>query len=167
VGYGPRRTTLDAILLEAAEHSGAQVRPCFNVFEYIVEHEKVVSIHGRTQAGQAVLERGTLVVGADGRNSGLARAVEAPMYNQVPALLCYYFSYWSGVPAQAFELYIRTRERRVIFSFKTEDDRFAIFVGAPMEEFESFRRAIEGTFVRTLDLVPEFAERVRSGQREA
>lgn len=27
-GYGPRRTTLDAILLEAVEHSGAEMRPC-------------------------------------------------------------------------------------------------------------------------------------------
>jgi flavin-dependent dehydrogenase len=88
------------------------------------------------------------------------------MYNQVPAILCYYFSYWSGVPAQEFELYIRSRERRVIFSFRTENERFAIFVGAPIEEFESFRRDIEGTFMRTLDLVPEFSERVRSGLRE-
>jgi flavin-dependent dehydrogenase len=165
-GYGPRRMTLDAILIEAAAHSGAQVRPCFNAFEYIIEHGTVVGIHGRTQAGQTVLERARLVVGADGRNSGLARAVEAPMYNQVPTLLCYYFSYWSGVPAQTFELYIRNREQRVIFSFKTEDDRFAVFVGAPIEEFDSFRRDMESAFMRTLDIVPEFAERVRSGQRE-
>ncbi|HEU4692061.1 MAG TPA: NAD(P)/FAD-dependent oxidoreductase [Vicinamibacterales bacterium] len=165
-GYGPRRTTLDAVLLAAADESGAEVRPCFNVFEYIIEHGKVVGIHGRTPAGQTVLERATLVIGADGRNSGLARAVEAPIYNQVPTLLCYYFSYWSGVAAQEFELYIRTRERRVIFSFRTENDRFAVFVGAPIEEFETFRRDIETAFLQTLDLVPEFAGRVRSGQRE-
>ena len=165
-GYGPRRTTLDALLLEAAEESGAEVRPGFSVFEYIIEHGKVVGIHGRTPAGQTVIERATLVIGADGRNSGLARAVEAPMYNHVPTLLCYYFSYWSGVPAQDFELYVRTRERRVIFSFKTENDRFAVFVGAPIEEFETFRRDIDAAFMQTLDLVPAFAERVRSGQRE-
>lgn len=127
------------MLLAAADESGAEVRPCFNVFEYIIEHGKVVGIHGRTPAGQTVLERATLVIGADGRNSGLARAVEAPIYNRVPTLLCYYFSYWSGVAAQEFELYIRTRERRVIFSFRTENDRFAVFVGAPIEEFETKR----------------------------
>ena len=165
-GYGPRRTTLDAVFLAAADESGAEVRPCFNVFEYIIEHGTVVGIHGRTPAGQTVLERATLVIGADGRNSGLARAVEAPIYNHVPTLLCYYFSYWSGVPAQDFELYIRTRERRVIFSFRTENDRFAVFVGAPIAEFETFRRDIETAFLQTLDLVPEFAGRVRSGQRE-
>ena len=165
-GYGPRRTTLDTILVDAAAESGAEVRQGFNVFEYIIENGTVVGIHGRTHTGFPVIERAPLIVGADGRNSGLARAVNAPVYNQVPAILCYYFSYWSGVVAEAFELYIRTTERRVIFSFKTENDLFAIFVGAPLEEFETLRRDIERNFMCTLDIVPEFAGRVRAGRRE-
>ena len=32
------------------------------------------------------------------------------------------------------ELYQRTEKRRVIFAFKTGGERFAIFVGAPIEE---------------------------------
>jgi flavin-dependent dehydrogenase len=165
-GYGPRRTTLDKILIEAAAQSGADVRERLNVFEYIIEHGTVVGIHGRTATGLPVIERARLVVGADGRNSGLARAVGAPMYNQAPAILCYYFSYWSDVAAEPFELYVRTKERRVIFSFKTEDDLFAIFVGAPMEEFDDFRRDINSAFMQTLDIVPDFAERVRAGRQE-
>jgi flavin-dependent dehydrogenase len=165
-GYGPRRTTLDSILMDAAAASGAEVRPAFNVFEYIIENGTVVGIHGRTQSGNTVLERAPLVIGADGRNSGLARAVNAPIYNQVSAILCYYFSYWSGVATEPFELYVRTVERRVIFSFKTENDLFAIFVGAPIEEFEAFRRDIEPAFMRSLDLIPDFSSRVRAGRRE-
>jgi flavin-dependent dehydrogenase len=165
-GYGPRRSTLDAILIDAAAASGAEVRPAFSVFEYIIENGTVVGIHGRTQDGTTVLERAPLVIGADGRNSGLARAVSAPMYSQVPPILCYYFSYWSGVATEPFELYVRSTERRVIFSFKTENDLFAVFVGAPMEEFDTFRRDIEPAFMRSLDLVPDFAARVRDGRRE-
>lgn len=165
-GYGPRRSTLDAILMDAAAASGAEVRPAFNVFEYIIENGTVVGIHGRTQSGTTVLERAPLVIGADGRNSGLARAVNTPTYNQVPALLCYYFSYWSGVATEPFELYVRNDEHRVIFSFKTENDLFAIFVGAPIQEFENFRRDIEPAFMRSLDLIPDFASRVRAGRRE-
>jgi 2-polyprenyl-6-methoxyphenol hydroxylase-like FAD-dependent oxidoreductase len=164
-GYGPRRTTLDKILVDAAAESGAEVRQGFNVFEYIIENGTVVGIHARTQAGLPVIERAGLIVGADGRNSGLARAVSSPVYNQVPALLCYYFSYWSDVAAEPFELYVRVAQRRVIFSFRTEDDLFAIFVGAPMDEFERFRRDIESEFTKTLDLVPDFAGRVRAGRR--
>ena len=165
-GYGPRRTTLDSILTNAAAESGVDLRQAFSVFEYIIENGTVVGIHGRTQSGSTVIERAPLVVGADGRNSGLARAVEAPVYNQVPPILCYYFSYWSGVAAQTFELYVRNEQRRVIFSFRTEDDLYAVFVGAPMDEFDSFRRDIEGVFMKSLDLAPDYAERVRAGRRE-
>ncbi|HZM93595.1 MAG TPA: FAD-dependent monooxygenase [Vicinamibacterales bacterium] len=164
-GYGPRRTTLDKILVDAAAESGAEVRQGFNVFEYIIENGTVAGIHARTQAGLPVVERAPLIVGADGRNSGLARAVSAPVYNQVPAILFYYFSYWSDIATEPFELYVRGPQRRVIFSFKTEDDLFAIFVGAPMEEFERFRRDIERQFMKTVDLVPDFAERVRAARR--
>jgi flavin-dependent dehydrogenase len=165
-GYGPRRATLDRILVEAATESGADVRQGVSVFEYIIEHGTVVGIHARTQTGLPMMERAPLVVGANGRNSGLARAVGAAVYNQVPPLLCYYFSYWSGVAAEAFELYVRTKERRVIFSFKTEDDLFAIFVGAPMDEFDSFRRDIESAFMNTIGMAPGLAERVRNARRE-
>jgi flavin-dependent dehydrogenase len=163
--YGPRRTTFDKILVDAAADGGAEVRPGFNVFEYIIENGTVVGIHARTQAGLPVIERAPLIVGADGRNSGLARAVSAPVYNQVPALLCYYFSYWSDITTEPFELYVRIPQRRVIFSFKTEDDLFAIFVGAPIEEFERIRRDVEGEFMKAVDLVPDFAGRVRAGRR--
>jgi flavin-dependent dehydrogenase len=165
-GYGPRRSTLDAILVEAAEQSGVEVRQGFNVHEFVIEDGRVVGIRGRTPHGSSVLERAAIVVGADGRNSALARAVDAPMYSQVPPVLCYYFSYWSGVTAEPFELYARHAQRRIIFSFRTENDLYAVFVGAPMDEFGEFRRDIEGAVMRALELAPDFAGRVRAGRRE-
>jgi hypothetical protein len=54
----------------------------------------------------------------------------------------------------------------VIFSFKTENGCFAVFVGAPMDEFPTFRRDIEPAFMHALDLIPDFAARVRAGRRE-
>ena len=56
---------------------------------------------------------------------------------------------WSGVTSEEFDLYIRTAQRRVIFSFRTEGDLFAVFVGAAMEEFETFRRDIEQAFMQS------------------
>ena len=165
-GYAPRRLTLDKILLDAAVASGVEVREGFSVDEYVFEDGRVAGIHGRGSDGQHVEERATLVVGADGRNSPLARAVQAPTYNQVPPLLCYYFSYWSGVQAEQFELYVRPDEKRVILAFETEDDLFAIFIGFPVDEFPAFRSDIEASFIRTLDSIPGFGERVRAGQRQ-
>jgi flavin-dependent dehydrogenase len=35
-----------------------------------------------------------------------------------------------------------------------------------MEEFDTFRRDVEPAFMRSLDLIPDFAARVRAGRRE-
>lgn len=164
-GYGPRRTTLDRVLIDAAVESGAQLRQGFSVTDYLMEGGKVVGIRGREAGGREIEERAAITVGADGRHSRLARAVQAPTYNEVPAILCYYFSYWSDVSTEDFELYTRRAERRVIFSFKTEQDLFAVFVGAPIEELPAFQRETEAEFMRSLDLVADFAARIRAGRR--
>ena|SRR5215472_11427909 len=83
-----------------------------------------------------------------------------------PPSSCYYFSYWSGVEAEDFELYVRREHRVVIFAFKTENDLFAIFVGMPVEELPQIRRDIEGSMMQAIELVPQFPERVRAGKRE-
>ena len=165
-GYGPRRTTLDKILVDAAVESGAELREAFTVDEYVFDGDRVVGIRGHDWSGSRVEERSVIVVGADGRHSRLARAVRAMKYNETPALACYYFSYWSGVKSEDFELYVRPDRRRVIFSFRTERDLFSIFVGFPMEEFAEIRTNIERAFMAAIDLVPELAARVRSGVRE-
>ncbi len=165
-GYGPRRTTLDKILVDAAVESGAELREGFTVSEYVFDNDRLVGIRGRAPNGLEVEERATITVGADGRNSRLARAVHAPMYNEQPTMLCYYFSYWSNVQAEPFELYARDQQRRIVFSFRTEDDLYAVFVGLPIGELADARRDIEGTFIRALELAPDFAARVRAGRRE-
>jgi flavin-dependent dehydrogenase len=164
--YGPRRTTLDKILVDAAVECGAELREGFTVSEYVFDNDRLVGIRGRGPNGTEVEERATITVGADGRNSRLARAVHAPVYNELPTILGYYFSYWSNVQAETFELYARNEQQRIIFSFKTEDDLYAVFVGLPIEELTEVRRDIEGAFMRSLELVPDFAARVGAGRRE-
>ena len=165
-GYGPRRTTLDKILIDAAIESGVEFREGIAVFEYVLSDGRVVGVRGRTSTGSEIDERATLTVGADGRRSQLARAMDARIYNHVDTLLCYYFGYWSDVETEEFELYVRSQQRRVIFSFRTEDGLFAVFVGAPIEEFAEIRRDINGAFMKTLDLVPDFADRIRAGRHQ-
>jgi flavin-dependent dehydrogenase len=165
-GYGPRRSMLDKILVDAAVESGAELREEFAVDEYVFDGDRVAGIRGRSSSGEAIEERATMTVGADGRNSRLAKAVAAPVYESSPTLLCYYFSYWSGVESQPFELYQRTERRRVLFTFKTSDNLFAVFVGAPIDDLHEIRMNVERHFMDTLALVPDFDERVRAGRRE-
>lgn len=164
-GYGPRRSTLDKILVDAAVEAGAEVRQGFNVDEYIVEDGAIAGIRGHAGDGRRLEERATITVGADGRNSRLAQTVKAPVYEEEPALTGYYFSYWQDVAAEPFEMYVRNADRRVTLAFRTNRDIFAVFVSFGIEDLPRFRANIEGEFMRTLSLAPDFHERVHAGKR--
>ena len=164
-GYGPRRRQLDHVLVEAAIEAGAEFRPNFLVESLLWNGKRVEGICGRQRHQPASgTEKAHITIGADGKNSALARPVDAPRYEETPALTCWYFSYWSGVPTEGFEMYLRGK--RVIFAFSTNDNLFAIFIAWPIEKFQSVKADIEGQFMEVVDMVPRFAERVRSGRRE-
>ena len=164
-GYGPRRSQLDQVLVEAAVGAGAELRPNFLVDSFLRDGDRVAGIRGRnTRHSTSSAEKARITIGADGKNSLLARTVAAPSYEEVPALTCWYFSYWSGVPTEGFEWYVR--ERRAVFSFLTNDNLFAIFIGWPIDKFHLVKADIEGQFMRVVDSIPGFAERVHSGRRE-
>ena len=160
VGLGPRRAALDAVLVEAAIEAGAELREAFPVHELTFRDGRVMGIRG----GSDVTEQARFVIGADGRNSRVAKRVDAPSYDEVPTLTCWYFSYWSGVPGDALELYMR--DRRFIFAFPTNEDLFAVFVAWPIDELHSVRSDPERQLLTALDAVPDLAERVRAGTRE-
>ena len=165
VSYGPRRTVLDKILVDAASESGAEVREAFTVDEILTENGAVTGIRGHSRGGGTVTERARVVIGADGRHSVLARAVHPEQYNDRSELNSSYYSYWSGVPMHGrFENY--TRGDRAFAAWPTNDDLTLIVGGWPYAQFEENRKDYEGNFMRMLDLVPEFAERVRGGKRE-
>jgi flavin-dependent dehydrogenase len=164
-GYAPRRSVLDKILIDAAIAAGAELREGFSVEDFLSEDDRLMGIRGKSnRGGPVVTERALITIGADGRRSHLARAVRAQVYRSTPTLTCWYFSYWSGVPNDGLEIYLR--QRRVIFAFPTNHNMFSIFIGWPIEEFHRVRSDIAGNFMRVLELVPPLAERVRIGRRE-
>jgi 2-polyprenyl-6-methoxyphenol hydroxylase-like FAD-dependent oxidoreductase len=164
-GYGPRRRVLDAILMEAAVRSGVQFRDGFSVDDCLWDGAAVVGIRGRSHGNRAATnERARITVGADGRNSLLARAVNAATYDRLPPLTCWFFSYWSGVALDGLELYYR--DRTALFLFPTNDGLAAAFIAWPASEFARVRQNIEAGFMQALELVPDFADRIRNGKRE-
>jgi 2-polyprenyl-6-methoxyphenol hydroxylase-like FAD-dependent oxidoreductase len=164
VAYGPRRTVLDALLVDAAAEAGAEVRQAFSVDEVLVEDGTVTGIRGRDR-GRAVTERAAVVVGADGRHSLVARAVRPEQYHEKPPLLAGYYAYWSGLPMDGrFETYVR--EDRGFSAWATHDGRTLVVGGWPYAELEVNRGDVEGNFLAMLELAPPFAERVRAGTRE-
>jgi 2-polyprenyl-6-methoxyphenol hydroxylase-like FAD-dependent oxidoreductase len=162
-GYAPRRTILDAILVDAARAAGAEVREAFSVSSVVVEDGTVTGIRGRGPDGVEVVERARVVVGADGRNSHVARAVSPEEYNTRPKLQWSYYSYFSGLPVDGFEATIRPD--RGWAAIPTNDDLTLLVVGWPFAEAPAYKSDVEANFLRTLELSPGFAARVAKATR--
>src|SRR5688500_2774522 len=86
VSYGPRRTVLDKLLVDAASEAGAEVREEFTVEDVITEDGQVTGIRGRGKGIQSLTERAKVVIGADGRHSLVAKAVHPEQYQEKPQL---------------------------------------------------------------------------------
>jgi flavin-dependent dehydrogenase len=165
VSYGPRRTVLDKLLVEAAAEAGAEVRTGFTVDEVLAEAGAVVGIRGHGTAGSAVVEHSRVLVGADGLYSLVARTVVPEQYHEKPQLEASYYSYWSGLPMNGrFEAY--DRGDRVWAAWPTNEDLTLVIVGWPYAQFEANKTDIEGHYLKAFDRAPAFEERIRAAKRE-
>ena len=163
-GYGPRRSTLDALLVKAACAAGAELRQGFPVTGVLREGDTITGIRGRQAGGAETRERAAIVIGADGRNSFVARAAGASCYESEAPVAFYYFSYWSGMPDRGLEVLVRRPS--MIFSFPTNDGLTGVFVGWPMAHLDRVRREIDASVMAVAGCAPDFAERLRGARRE-
>jgi flavin-dependent dehydrogenase len=158
--YAPRRTVLDSLLVDAARNAGVEVREGCNVDEVLMEDGIVKGIRcGDRQ------ERAAIVVGADGRNSHVAKAVDAEDYQTKPRLQYGYYTYFSGLPTDRMETYIRPE--RGFGVAPTNDGHTMVVVGWPYAEAQGYKADVEGNFYQTLNMVPAFAERVAKAKQVA
>ena len=160
----PRRTVLDKLLVDAAADAGAEVRERFSVDEIQFEDNRVLGIRGRDEHGQPVVERARVVVGADGHNSRVARAVGAAVYRDLPVLEYAFYTFWSGLGIDGFPTWIRGD--RGIAAIPTHDDLTLMLVGCPAGQADAFKADVEGNYLGAIERVPELADRLRSATRE-
>ena len=165
--YGPRRTVLDKILVDAAGESGVEIRERFTVDDVVSEDGTVTGIRGHAKGGSPVTETAKVVIGADGKHSLLAKAVEPEAYEEQPSQMAMYYAYWSDLPVDGFETRIRAENRRGWAALPTNDGLTCVPFGWPREEFEANKKDIEGNFLAAMELDAEFADRLRSATRES
>jgi len=163
-GFCPRRTVLDALLVNAAVESGAEVREGFAVEELSLADDAVVGIRGHSKGMKSVEERARIVIGADGVNSFVAQAVRAPEYDVRPVAACAYYSYLSGIRQDDIELYVR--DHIAFGGAPTHDGLHLLMVNWPAKDFTTVRGDVEGHVWRALETAPDFLARVREGRRE-
>jgi flavin-dependent dehydrogenase len=163
----PRRTLLDRVLVDAARAAGAEVRENFAV-EEILGDGQATGVRGREKGAPAVTEQARLVIGADGKHSLVAKAVNARAYRARPPRSIAFYTYWADVPARdgtpagTGEIY--GRPGCAVGAWPTNDGLQMTYLAWPAARFDEFRRDVEGNFLRTLDAVG-LGERIRAGRR--
>ena len=166
LAYAPRRTVLDKLLVDAAAEAGAEVREAFTVTDVVVKDGRVTGIRGHRRGEATSTERASVVVGADGHHSLVARTVNAQKYHEVPPLQVSYYTYVSGLPMDGrYEVHLRPG--RGFAAWPTNDDLTVVIGGWPRSELAANRKDIEGNLLATLEIVPGFAARFRAAKREA
>ncbi|MEN3308583.1 MAG: hypothetical protein V7603_4785 [Micromonosporaceae bacterium] len=162
--YSPRRTVLDALLVDAARQAGAEVRENYLVEELHWVDGRVAGIRGHERGAKPCTETAPLVVGADGKHSLVAKAVAARRYRYRPPATLACYTYWSGMPAGSTgELY--QRPGRAVAAFPTNDGLTMVYVAAPVAELPAFRADVPGRYLETLDRCGDLGQRVRAGER--
>jgi 2-polyprenyl-6-methoxyphenol hydroxylase-like FAD-dependent oxidoreductase len=102
--YAPRRTVLDPVLAEAASRAGATLRYGTAVTDLLRDDDGRVT--GVLVDG-AHEERAPLVIGADGRNSVVADAVDAPVTYTAHSATDWLYGYWADLPVDGYTWYYR------------------------------------------------------------
>lgn len=158
--YSPRRTVLDALLVDAARAAGAEVWENVQGRGVIAHDGVVTGISGIASGRSPVTVSGRLVIGADGKHSVIARAVHAEAYRVIPASSVACYGYWSGLSLEMGELY--QRAGLGVAAFPTNDGLTMVFITLPLAQFGSFRRDIKKGYLRAIDRCGDLGERIRT-----
>ena len=134
----PRRHVLDPLLVDAAVSAGAQLMT--GVIIDGVRRDtsgRVVGVHGHSAAGRVEIPA-RFVVGADGRVSRIASAVNAPFSEVRVASGATHYAYFAGDwPAMEYHL----GDRLFAGVFPTNNSEACIWVCSPADEARRIRRS--------------------------
>ncbi|SDT32454.1 NAD(P)/FAD-dependent oxidoreductase [Actinoplanes derwentensis] len=159
--YAPRRQLLDKILLDAAAAAGAEVREGYSVEEILTGDDgRVTGIRGK----DGTVEHATIVVGADGRNSVVAKSVGAAAYEDQPPLTVGYYAYFSNLPTDTFEAYSRPGRGWAVCP--TNDDLTMVIGGWPHDELAEHRNDIDATMAAMFATSPGWAARFAEAKQD-
>lgn len=160
----PRRIILDQILIRHATGAGVEFRENCVAEEILMEGDRVTGVRCFTKGGKPVIEKAKMVIGADGRNSIVAKSVAAPKYNEQPSYTCWYYSYFSGPPVDQLRFFVLPD--RALGMIPTNDGLVCIPQTCQAAGFRDFRSDIEGNYFKTFKMSAEISELMRGAKRE-
>jgi flavin-dependent dehydrogenase len=144
--YCPRRRSLDGLLLESAREAGAAIVERTRAVRLERAEQRVTGVVFADRTGRERRVSADLVVGADGRDSFVARAVGAREYLAYPAPRAIYWSYWPaprgyGSGHDYPGMYVANRAGSVHMAFHTEHEQVLVGSAPARDRVAAFRRA--------------------------
>jgi 2-polyprenyl-6-methoxyphenol hydroxylase-like FAD-dependent oxidoreductase len=136
----------------------------FVVSDLLWSESRVAGVRGHSRGSGESSLRASIVVGADGLHSTVARRVAASAYRAHAPLTAAYYSYWSGMPDLGASFH--SRPGRLILAWPTNDDLTCIYVAWPHREFHQVRTDVAASFHTALRLVPALHDAVAAGRQE-
>jgi len=136
-----RRETLDVLLQQAAVGAGAELWPQTKVVDVVrAENGQVGGVVARRSGGAGERLRADLVVGADGRDSRIAKLVGAQEYLGYDGTRAAYWAYWrrpsEWSPHEVHNTFAGD-DARVIFP--TDRDQLLIATTPPVDRARAWR----------------------------
>ena len=154
--YCPRRARLDGLLQDAAVSAGVEVLDRTRVTSLVRDGDRVVGVRATRSAGQEHVFRASLVVGADGRHSTVARQVEAEEYLAYDAPRAMFWGYWNAPafwrtdPSYPFGMYVANTGGHIRVIFQTDHDQLLIGSLPPVEQAMAWRRDPDAALITDL-----------------
>jgi 2-polyprenyl-6-methoxyphenol hydroxylase-like FAD-dependent oxidoreductase len=162
--YAPRRIVLDDLLVTAAREAGAEVRTRCSVRALLMENDRVAGVRYSDEAGKVHEERASLVIGADGERSTVARLVGPSSYEVQGRIAGTIWAYFADLPIDDMEFY--ARPGRMVYAWRTNEDLTVAGICFPFADFREILGDRGTTMPVELDaLAPGFGERVRAAKR--
>jgi hypothetical protein len=167
----PRRERLDGILQRAAVAAGAELRDRTRVTEVLFDGDRAVGVRAEGPDGSAEIQAG-LVVGADGRRSTVAAAVDAEEYLAYDAPRAIYWAYWKAPDAwwsdrHPYDLYLVQRGEHLRSVFQTDHDHLLLGSVPTLEEGHGWRHHPLDCLRDSLSRDPVTASLIGDGITEA
>lgn len=163
-----RRIVLDEVLLRQVRvEPGITFHEGTTITEIIREDGTVVGVRGTVRQGSAaVVARGGIVIGADGRYSTIARTVGATAYDTVPPLLATYYRYYRSIvllDLPTLEAY-RDAVEGFCYLFPCDADLWTLALSFPQVDFDRVRRDHEAELAAQVARKEGLMERLASAE---
>lgn len=162
-----RRPGLDQALVDTAREAGAEVRERTRVTDLVRDARgRVTGVRYKTRDGEEGEIHARLVIGADGRNSTVARLVGTRSHHEWRNRRLMAFAYYEDPREEDRDCAMQWRDGdELVTCFPCDGDQSLILLMSPLERADEFRDDSEAAFEKTVAAIAPLRERLEGCTR--